>query len=189
MKIFQDYKKAIIYHELGHWILAREFNLNAGDIKIKLYPMSMSIGYYGSAEISPQPSINNLDELSNYLKNRIAVLLGGVLSELLLEENQTQETFNKLTKENGEDDNRKIVELLYIYSGISSNNKVENRKEQIKKIHQECHDYTFNKIKNNKDIIEYLANKLSDIIKKNGQEYPFSKEQLETWVDEYRVNQ
>ena len=185
MEIFENTKKAIIYHELGHWILAREFNFNAGDIIIELYP-TMPITYSGSSQIFPEPSINNLDELIDYLKNRIAILLGGVISELLLEEDKSQENFDKLVKEHGKDDNKKIAEFLFIYSGVYFNNKFQDRKKQTELINQECHEYTFQKIKENKNYIKYLATKISTIIKKTGKEYTISKDDIENWLSEYK---
>lgn len=107
---------ALIRHELGHWIVAKEYGFNPKYIEINAYG-----GYLYS---SPKPNITNFDELKVYLFKRITCLYGGLVSELLEFNYESKEfsidmnKFEEKIETTAKDDFSKIQELILIYRGF-----------------------------------------------------------------------
>ena len=60
---FYNYKKELIRHELGHWIVAKELGFKIGDIKLRISGEFGTYGHNGSSKIFPEPFIDTIDIL------------------------------------------------------------------------------------------------------------------------------
>jgi len=152
------YKKEILYHELGHWIVAKEFQFRVGDIEIYFYQTIDGYYHEASSQVFPMPHINNIASLETYLENRICILYTGVASQQLYEKRNT----DVLIEEWGIDDNKKIKELMFILRGINFDKKeirINLEKEHILQLIEKCWKKTELIINENSKIIKNMVMK------------------------------
>ena len=184
MNEFLQHRKEVIYHELGHWTLAKTLGFRVGNIKLEIYKDQKSNYWHNaSSEIFPQPHIQNNEELDEYLVNRICVLQAGVASQLLI----SSESVDSLFKDSGKDDHSKIQELLFILRGIRFTKEqitVKNELKQKQVITDECWSKVVNILNNNENKIKYIASKIETIVKKTNEKHIIKYNDLLEWLED-----
>ena len=63
MNQFHQYKKELIYHELGHWLVSKTLGFKVGSIELEILEVKNTHGHNGSSKIYPQPYIQKNEEL------------------------------------------------------------------------------------------------------------------------------
>ena len=180
-----DMKKAICYHEFGHWFTASHLGFGTGNIKIKVIKDKKYFGHKGSSKVFPRLNSNSTDSIDIYLKNRISILFSGVISQTLSIESRAENTARDLLKTDGADDYKSITELFYIFRGVRySEQKKSNDDKHISELQDECWAFANKIINENQDTISYMVTKMkSDILKLNTT-YTFTNKKLNQWLTE-----
>lgn len=63
--------KEVVYHELGHWIVAREVGFDIGKIVIELIDKRGYLpNHRASSEAFPSPSLKQVDDIKRYIIDR-----------------------------------------------------------------------------------------------------------------------
>ena len=189
MTNFFTYSKDLIRHEIGHWFVAKKLNFEVGHIKLKVIGSFGHYGHNGSSSIYPKVFISNIKDLDIYLEDRICILFAGVATQAYFSENEnwTHEDTQALLDTWGIDDQSKIKELSFIFRGIlfkEEESTKENELQQLQTINNRCWLKTTQIIDSNKEKIEYLVSKISQIMEELDKEYVITFDTLENWLSE-----
>jgi hypothetical protein len=171
---------ATILHELGHWLLAKENGFKAGGgIKIEQNNGCIT----GLARIYPEPLLDSVEDVKEYIKKRIMILLGGACAESLF-----MGTNSKMIMETtASDDNGKIVELSYIYYGLVYK-KYSNSDDVVscrQKLLDECWGKASTILNDKKGLMTYMYDRM---YRPTVDGYNCTEEQLCEYVSDYRSN-
>jgi len=174
----------LIYHELGHWVVARELGFEVGKIEVQhSYPR-----FKGSSEVFLNPTICDIFSVAIYIKHRVSVLLAGVASQTVFndESSISDENIKNNLSEYDKTDQIKINELLTILVSIEHGSVEPKNKEFFEnKIRRECWEKVIQIIKKEKGMIEYLSVKICNKLKNPNGYYTIPLNELESWVYEY----
>ena len=188
---FDIYKKDVIRHELGHWLAAKKLGFCVGDIGITIHENFSGFGYAGTANILPCHKIDDIEDLKNYLRNRIAILFSGVLSQVMIKDEAeiSSRLVEKLLASDGADDNSKIIELTHILRGVlySDNMSSEMEIQQRSEIMSSCWELACSNLEEYKDLIDFLLNEIGKCVTQSNKLYKFSRSQIENWITTYKV--
>lgn len=187
---FNLYKEDVIRHELGHWLTARELGFGVGSIEINILQNRIGLGHEGVATILPCHRIEEIECLNNYVKNRIAILFSGVLSQVMAKDEAevNSDLVEGLLASDGADDNSKIIELCHILRGslYKDNMSAENELEQRNEIMNACWEIACSTLKKNKKLIGFLVDKICSEVIQSNKKYTFDKSQIESWISDFK---
>jgi len=71
----------IARHEMGHYIASRQFGFRTGDVSVQVD--GLTGGHRGGATIELNRPVHSMDDIDEYLCQRIIILFAGALSEPL----------------------------------------------------------------------------------------------------------
>lgn len=183
---FNLYKEKVIRHEIGHWLSARELGFEVGDINLNILENQVGFGHEGSATIKPCHNIEGIEDLKIYVENRIAILLSGVLSQVMSEDETevNSSMVEELLDSDGADDNSKIIELSHILRGsiYKGDMNSDNEIEQLAEIMEICWKKSCDVLSKKKELIDYLLNQISIEITSTNKEYTFNNSKIEEWI-------
>ncbi|HEJ9486079.1 TPA: hypothetical protein SMM93_001469 [Proteus mirabilis] len=169
--------KEVVYHELGHWVVAREVGFDVGSIFIKLID---EVGYLpnhrGVSHAYPSPSLKQIEDVKRYIVDRGAVASAGVACQIHFLGGDEREVFDRF----GEGDLMKIEELSLIYRGIIHPNETNTELEK-----EQRHEYiilvwetALKIIADKEDALKHAVATLSNLIKEDNVEYEFKVDDL-----------
>jgi len=165
MSYSKEQKKAVICHELGHWLIAQSLGYKVAEIKIKFNRVAQYCSHDAHANILPQPDFMDINDIYKYIDDRIVILCSGLISENFSElskeiiKKDAQTLFSKTAS----DDYKKIIELLLIARGIKFSGNISEDSEgmQRNEIFQTCWGRAMNLVGENHENIskasEYIA--------------------------------
>ena len=185
---FDNYKREIIGHELGHWVSAKHLGLNVGAIKIKIDTGARGQPFHSAATtIFIECNLNSVDDVYRHVANRISILFSGVLSQFIFTNQDNTTTAKDLLQTYGQDDESKIYELLHIARGVKFSGKMSKDNEicQKKQISDECWSKSLEIVEKRKDEISFICQKISNELFMPGKWYCFCEDKLNNWLTEY----
>ncbi|HBN6206101.1 TPA: hypothetical protein L3M66_004783 [Vibrio parahaemolyticus] len=174
----------ICKHELGHWLTAQHYNDAPEYIEINGGPNGLS----GNSYSVPRPDLPSKASVLEFLKNRIAVLIAGVVSETYKRDFSPEQLQDLYVTTAAVDVERSYV-LLHMARGIQFSGKMseKNQQQQLDRIHQECWDRAEKIISKNSDKIEYLAIKMADkFLSSSSGTYKFTKPELLGFIADFK---
>ncbi|EJL7016487.1 hypothetical protein NMT49_003429 [Vibrio cholerae] len=177
---FDSYKKRVIYHEVGHWLVAKTLGFGVGSIKIRVDANSRGFGHAGSSHVDIHPSLNNVNDVEKYLLDRLSILWGGIASQTVVDKRD----WEKILSTDAESDYNKTRELAYILRGLRypSANTAEMELEQIDQITDETYQIAVSIINNNEKAWNNIAKNITSVVAKRNHDYEFTREQLIQWM-------
>lgn len=176
-------KIEVCFHEAGHWIVARHLNFKIGEVRITIKKDGGNFGHSGSARIFPRLESNSNQSIEKYLRDRIAVLFAGVISQTLSIKNNSTNTARNLLESDGADDYKTINELFYILRGVCYPGETEYlNEEQILQLQKECWEYSDKIVQSLKSDISKLAHKMAKEVISVNKEYIFEHRTLTSWL-------
>ena len=114
-----DYAESVIRHELGHWITAKHFGVNVGQIEVCISgSIRNGFEHQGYAQIFPFPSIKNLVDIKQYIDQRITILIAGFYCQFLFLTEKLKEEFADYNEDQTQKSN---IYQKYIASNPSYN--------------------------------------------------------------------
>ena len=174
-KSFEENKRGLLRHELGHWLVARRHNFQVGKIEVRIDINGGRYNAYGTSTIFPVPTLTNecyfKDEIIDYLERRIRVLYAGPLAHVfhLQDEDVEADEVKQIIDKVGESDLRTVSELEVMLIGLSQN-------EDHTKV---LWDKTIDDLLILKDKLYWMADKLANEVQNCGTPYPFELDDLE----------
>ncbi|MEE4634124.1 hypothetical protein V2K98_11385 [Pseudomonas alliivorans] len=128
-----------LHHELGHWLVARHFNFNVGQVSVRCDGRQL----FGTSHIEPYSPVQlkSAESVYAHVFNRMVVLCAGVVADIATRGPNASQTVidNAYTKgvmdATGLNDRGKVDELMYILLSIkhepSSDAVVINDRAQL----------------------------------------------------------
>lgn len=109
---YQQLRRDVIRHELGHWVASRLQGFTTGAIRV--------FDDHASAELDlVVPALSDAGDIVAYIRRRITVLYAGMIAESLLSETDIDaKKVEHLRETTSSDDYGKIKELLRVWGGM-----------------------------------------------------------------------
>lgn len=176
------YKEHVVRHEIGHWYVAKTLGFDVGEIRIYLKKMAQHESHEAHAHINLHTSLNNKEDISEYLVRRVSVLWAGVIFQSVSDKRSVE----KIIETDGISDHSKLRELCYILRGMRfpSDTKIEKELEQINAVYDETWEKAKDIYISNETEIERLVKKVCSEIKEWNIRHEFNAVRLQRWLSE-----
>ncbi|OJU53684.1 MAG: hypothetical protein BGN93_02270 [Acinetobacter sp. 39-4] len=158
---------AVSKHELGHWFAARYFGFNQENIRISIYS-GLQGGIYHDAHAKswPQPDLPNIEDVLEFLYQRIICLQCGVAAEFFNKEDSSFdiESIDYANSDTAKNDSTQIFTYTNIARGIRFAGDVsrDNEFKQHEEILNDCWSRTKQIIIDNFPIIDAMSKMMAD---------------------------
>ncbi|HDS6844950.1 TPA: hypothetical protein QH023_003708 [Morganella morganii subsp. morganii] len=175
-------KENVICHELGHWFVAKKVGFEVGDISLTFNVNEWgNAWHYGTSGVRPSPSLKSIDDLADYLKNRIAVMCAGACCQEILFGVDSKKTLEG----DGEDDLSKIKELLILYRGIKhpGDTSIENEQLDCEECFEKSWKIAREIINKNEKLIRHVSMEIMKKVEKDNFLYEITQKDIESAID------
>ena len=162
---FNKYKANVVRHELGHWFVARSLGFDVGEIRIKIrHELRVPLFHTASSHINLHPSLQTLEETSDFLMKRMSVLWAGIVFQSSLDKRPVED----IRDTDAAIDYANIQELAFVVRGIRfPNDNVPSKElDQRQSIYDECWRTASAIIDANFLMLERLSTKVSELVRK-----------------------
>jgi hypothetical protein len=169
------------YHEAGHYVVARVLGFKTGSLKLQV--IDMNGGHIGGSVLQPRRALSNVDEILDYLEDRIQVLYAGALAQSLSNGKIDDKVAVSVLEEGGgQTDFAKVRELLHIIRNIRFPNAKDEAEAQsgLDKINDDLWGRTIALVEKDHQLICGLGGRLASELKVIGQEFEISEAEIET---------
>lgn len=177
-------RRHLAYHEAGHWIVAKAAGFKVGEIVLTVYGdlgfQKKNIYHFrgaGSSHINPEPSLDTIKDVENYLLKRMAVLIAGVSAQKVVDERDIEEIWSEYAA----DDRGKLNELSFILRGIRFSDDISRNSESVQRseLLNEAGELAKALIEDNLQALTEVSEYLIRGVRISNNTYKFGAEKLE----------
>lgn len=182
MEVWKEQIKHCVYHEVGHWIVARHLGFESVSIDLELAIKGRKLQVVkGRTYILYHPSLSTLADLMKYISERAIVGLSGVNCQCILLNINIKEAIDMF----GSEDYEKAQELSLIYRGVKYPNDQSHDSELAQR-----NEFMTEALVSSKKIIEEMDGEIKRVsesilhkINNTEGKYCFPLSQLDEWCD------
>lgn len=149
--------RRVARHEAGHFVVARALGFTTTGIAVTM--LTVDGGHSGEAAIEVYGSAPAIEDVTSYLRRRIAVLYAGAIAEASAAGVVDQANFEQCLREGGANDKLKIGELIQLLRNIvhPAEREVKAVESQLHEIDTECIQIALRVIEQNSQAIDDVA--------------------------------
>nr|WP_306804820.1 hypothetical protein [Providencia sp. PROV195] len=180
MKVWEEQIKNCIYHEVGHWIVAKCLDFETASISLELEIKDKVLQVKNArTHILYHPSLPSLSNVMKYILERSTVGLSGIMCQHIL----LNVDIKKAIEVFGSEDYEKAQELSLIYRGVKYPNDQSYTSENKQRGELILEAFTLsNEIINKKiDEIKIVSECIWHEINNAEGKFDFSSSQLDGW--------
>ena len=168
-------------HEAGHYVVARLLGFKTDGLKLEI--LDLNGAHRGESGLHLVRELHTVDDILNYLEDRVQILYAGALGESLtngkVDDKKATET---LEERGGQNDCAKARELIQLirnirYPKTKDKNGIQRNLDEIK---IDLWKKSISLVEENQDIICVLGNRLASESKVVGESVVLNEDELET---------
>ena len=166
---FEEAKESVVRHEVGHWFVAKVLGYKVDGIRILIVPYERSFDYEGSTKTYFEPTFTALEDVRDYLYNRITILLAGTAFQSSTDVKSPDE----ILQHGAVSDKNKFDELIRLLRAFEypNANTRQNEHHQYNELRSRCWERIIEINNEHEYTIDCLVEKIKGIISEPNIEY------------------